>query len=266
MLLAWVSTLTLSLLPNRTSLAYDEQEKTGSGALRQALPHAVVGCSDRWRQDGRQHAPAASKMNKRFCPRDASFGCGESEACYVETGPSRGASSKLAQSHYVISSVREPCDWLVSLFFWRRPDLAAQNITESKAPFESWVRAEKESAVLSGYEAAHTVNKTLEFHVDCWVYVGSDGVFERSLRGCLHAFESQGGRVNWESHHLSPYLKEAKAADPACTVDKNAPGAGHCHAHSKCASFYDAALASFVEERARPLYRTFGWKGCCLGR
>ena len=176
----------------------------------------------------------------------------------------------------ITSSVREPCDWLVSLFFWRRPDLAAQNITESKAPFASWVRAEKESAVLSGYEAAHTVNKTLEFHVDCWVYVGSDGVFERSLRGCLHAFESQGGRVNWESHHLSPYLKEAKASDPACTVDKNAPGAGHCHAHSKCASFYDAALASFVEERARPPYRTMAaasvasihntQPSCCEGR
>ena len=86
--------------------------------------------------------------------------------------------------------------------------------------------------MLSQFEKAHTVGHNAP-HVDCWVYVGSGGVFERSLRGCLLAFESQGGRVNWESHHLSPYLKEAKAADPACTVDKNAPGAGHCHAHSK---------------------------------
>jgi len=255
--------LIASGLPNRTSLAYDEQEKTGSGALRQALPHAVVGCNDHWHKDGRQHAPA-QKANKPFC-RGKITGCKESEACYVETGPGRGADATLAQSHYVMSSVREPCDWLVSLFSWRRPDLAAsKNVTETKAEFASWVRAEKESAVLSQFEKAHTVGQNAP-HVDCWVYVGSGGVFERSLRGCLLAFESQGGRVNWESHHLAPYLQVMAPSGPCTGVDKNAPGADKCHDHSSCASFYDASLTEFVETRARLLYLTFGWKGCCLG-
>lgn len=166
--------LIASGLPNRTSLAYDEQAKTGSGALRQALPYAVVGCNDHWHKgDGRQHGPAR-KSHKPFC-RGKITGCNESEACYVETGPRHGADATLAQSHYVMSSVREPCDWLVSMFSWsRRPDLAAsknvtsKNVTETKAEFASWVRAEKESALLYEFEKAHKVGQNAP-HVDCWV-------------------------------------------------------------------------------------------------
>ena len=85
--------LGLATLPPRRGLLYDEQRKTGSGALRHVLPAAVSGCQIAW--DG----PGGSV----YCPIGVSS-CNVTEACYVAPGPRCGGSRELWRTHFVISS------------------------------------------------------------------------------------------------------------------------------------------------------------------
>ena len=192
--------LGLGTLPARRGLLYDEQEKTGSGALRRVLPAAVSGCQVAW--DG----PGGSV----YCPIGVSS-CNATDACYVASGPRCGGSRELWRKHFVISSTREPCDRLNSGFQYKLNASVAAGSEEFKTQFADYIMHGKHSAekAVSTFIAAHSPCdvsdpgaaevRSAAAHVDCWVLMdaATDGIFEKTLARCLRAFEAQGGQVNW---------------------------------------------------------------------
>ena len=80
-------------MPNRTNLLYTEMAKTGSGSLRMILPFVQPDCN----MSGVGNFTPRSHVKKN---------------CYTTTGPHRWpAASTYRRTHFVIGSVREPCDW-----------------------------------------------------------------------------------------------------------------------------------------------------------
>ena len=80
-------------MPNRSNLLYTEMPKTGSGSLRRILPLVQPGCN-------------MSGVGQ-FLPSDHI-----NLSCYKTTGPdSWPAATADRRTHFVIGSVREPCDW-----------------------------------------------------------------------------------------------------------------------------------------------------------
>ena len=81
-----------SPLRRRSSLMYSEMPKTASGSLRRVLPYVVKGCE----------LPAGWSNGPK-----TDLDCG----CYATTGPNYAASEQDRLRHFVIGTVREPCDW-----------------------------------------------------------------------------------------------------------------------------------------------------------
>ena len=80
-------------MPNRTNLLYTEMAKTGSGSLRMILPFVQPDCN----MSGVRHFTPRNHVNRN---------------CYKTTGPdSWPAATADRRTHFVIGSVREPCDW-----------------------------------------------------------------------------------------------------------------------------------------------------------
>ena len=159
--------LGLATLPPRRGLLYDEQEKTGSGALRRVLPAAVSGCQIAW--DG----PRGSV----YCPIGVSS-CNATNACYVAPGPRCGGTHEMWRTHFVIASTREPCDRLNSWFQYKLNASVPAGSEEFKAEFAEYVKHSAEKAV-STFIAAHlpcdvsdpgaAEVRSAAAHVDCWV-------------------------------------------------------------------------------------------------
>ena len=260
------------VINNRTKLLYSEMAKTGSGTLRNILPLVQPDCipSAGWSAGPKKHGPEQ-------------FG-----GCYKETGPDSTPSKADARTFYIIASVREPCDWYISYFAWNKDSILA---LPSKAFARKFIKRltgkshESENHVNVGQGATnyfiekyHTGGRkgaaTLVPRVDCWVHVDD---FATTLRRCLGAFESQGGRVAWDAAPLRAVLNPV---DPLEQTDnssncaemkrrkcgsKNTPGTQLLH-HRPCADYFDDnATKALVEQVDAPLYHAFGWAGCCAG-
>lgn len=279
-------------LQSRPNLAYDEQKKTGSGSLRVILPLVVTGCEKpkKWKT---QPGMVFSVNNmKHICPAGQPR-CGVYDACYVETGPFCSANRRLKRTHFVISTAREPCDWMVSQFNWMKYHKNGLGMGTESFTFSDYLNITlmggQQKLGWAGFLDAHTIcplRTTVErtgdidrnfssiaSNVDCWVHLDN---FAGSLHRCLLKFQGQGGRVNWENPVLDAFLHPPQTPTPRCTQKsnnrmvarkKNNPGgAVYCKTSETipCRSYFPPELASRVMADAAPLYRAFGWGGCCI--
>jgi len=229
-----------STLPRRPSLMYSEMAKTASGSLRRLLPNVVKGCELPARWDVFPHND---------------LDCG----CYATTGDKYAASKQDRLRHFVIGSVREPCDRYVSSWSYKPeefPEIPDPS-NGSKLTMDTLkdVVPAKKSALRS-FQKQFGPNP----HVDCWVVTDD---FSASLRRCLEMFETQGGQVNWDFGGLVVAL-DPIAKDTDTGKDKNHPGVQLEH-HAPCAAYFDSQMSAYIEQVDAPLYARFGWSGCCGG-
>ena len=262
----------------RSSLMYCEMVKTGSGSLRSILPFVVSNCT--LPQDWHTGPQGRER-------RDV--------GCYATASPQHAASADDRRRHFVIGSVREPCDWYVSRFAWAYGHKAAssdpQNASrlrrvanrEANRPggvdvFGAAARELFRSGLVANLGRSHeqhrNVSKVLRItalavftsqhgaapNVDCWVQTGD---FARTLRRCLLLFEQQGGRVDWAGERLTLFLEDRPLVSQNSTrTSKNLPGTQLTH-HAPCREYFDERAALEVERADAPLYAAFGWSGCC---
>jgi hypothetical protein len=183
-------------------------------------------------------------------------------------------SAGLGTTRFVVAAVREPCSYYVSLWAYGSLGRGAFRASFEKEhgkgqtnlvyghtkPFSSaddtirfaaWVR----HADIHGTMSA----RFLEFFgtapgVDCWVNTGN---MSATLHACLHAFELQGGAVDWAGFRRAE--REAVEAHRRL-ADQGYNGSPH----ASCESYYTPELAEYVEDGFdRRVYEAFGWAGCC---
>ena len=242
----------LAGLPNRTALMYCEEVKTGSGSLKYILSEALSAFSMR--------------------------------------GVKEYATEAHQQQHFVIASVREPCDWYVSVFAWSvcgdnghawktDPDgrwtQEYSSCSQNVSHFRAWLSGRPTGTRLYSGRAmfADAAGAFYEEHgaapnVDCWTDVAD---FANTLRRCLRMFEAQGGAVDWAAPKLVEALEAApvpmtrrlqvRAPGPR-NMSKNSPPSSQ-RARLPCHAYYDDATAGRVTVGNAVLYAAFGWQGCC---
>lgn len=238
----------------RDKLLYCEMPKTGSGLLRHMLPTVITACL---RPNGNVSDPEI--VEKRM-PGEKVL------PCYAETGPGGHVTSKEKEQYFVIATIREPCDWLVSRWAYKE---------KGRINFSQYFHGR------DGDAAKIFKKRHAQSQVDCWVDVGS---FRESLKYCLRCFEDQGGVVNWQAPILDTFLRvngpdthEAKR-DPidlnhgnnggrngkGRTGGKNSPYNNQLLHHLPCNAYFTPSMAKLVMGGpSRFMYERFKWSGCC---
>lgn len=243
-----------STLPRRPSLMYSEMEKTASGSLRRLLPNVVKGCElpARWQGEDKPSPQGVGPKNDLDC------------GCYATTGPKYAASKQDRLRHFVIGSVREPCDWYVSSWSYQLEKFPEIPDPSNGSKLTMDTLKAVVPAKVSALKAFHR-SEGPNPNVDCWVVTND---FSASLRRCLEMFEAQGGQVNWDFGGLvvalDPPPLDPIAKETDTGKNKNHPGVQLEH-HAPCAAYFDSQTSAYIEQVDAPLYARFGWSGCCGG-
>mmetsp|Transcript_4881 Transcript_4881/g.12586 ORF Transcript_4881/g.12586 Transcript_4881/m.12586 type:complete len:264 (+) Transcript_4881:238-1029(+) len=175
--------------------------------------------------------------------------------------------------NYVISVIREPCDWYVSLwafgssqhgklyvtFTEKEPDDVVDYYGESP-PYQNPADIAKFEKFVTGKytRGDHTARFLSSFSevpwVDCWINTAN--LAEDAL-SCLRAFEEQGGQVHWD--RVNAFLDSRRKLAAA--------GRANTSPHGPCQSYYSADLANYMRNESfdAPMYDYFQWADCCGG-
>ena len=191
----------------------------------------------------------------------------------------------MQQARFVISSIREPCSYYVSLwaFGTQTPQLVQQlphccsfyrnmyiarrqdtcrlyahpSLTPSSGPSSGWrnVSAFREwlrDGQISGLFGARVLSMYSSHpHVDCWVSPGGDLL--DNIGECLGKFEAQGGVVSWANFSRWRNASTANASTRSTGDDTHGrrlalAGDMNSSPHLPCEAYYDEPLRRAVSE------------------
>lgn len=188
------------------------------------------------------------------------------------------------ETHYVIATIREPCDWFVSLWaFGSAGNGAMYRTIKSKSkgtifqdvyghlqPFdtidealrlERFVLGPARPVLLDRFETGYG-----EFpFVDCWA---NEGSLIDDIKACLRQYELHGGHpVDWAG--VSRFLESTQEAQSRKAGRRRLGPLGNPNKsrHAKC-PFYFSQLPdamAYVTNSSRSIYDYFGFPGCCQG-
>ncbi len=198
---------------------------------------------------------------------------------------------------FVISSIREPCSHILSLWSFgsarqgslyrrmrkRDPDWTESAYGKDAPLFDSeediarfrdvWLKDWRIYGLTArrfrdsyGYVNGNSPPD----QVDCWIFVEN---FHQSLVSCLEQYESSGGYVNWDAPVLSKIVEQLRVErNNRRTLQEykknNALGFGetnpqHSH-HAECSKYFDNATAHEMETGPEKfIYKMFHYDGCC---
>lgn len=176
------------------------------------------------------------------------------------------------RNRFVVSGLREPCSWYLSLWSFGTQALGglhkqlllkdadaftlvynASALRENSSAYDAAVfRRFLTNPYTEGLFSARLLSGLTEkMSVDCWV---DTAAMVDDSRGCLRAFEAQGGAVNWAA--LDAFL--------------DSPGAGKQNSihHGACDAMVDPETRAWLEAASfdAPAYAYFGWPGGCCAR
>merc|ERR1711971_1060954 len=194
---------------------------------------------------------------------------------------------------FIIGSIREPCDYYVSLFSYasghnggvwhyaKDHENLGKLIGTDGPMFNSSNDIKKFHEFLKHPRIFGRVHNQLnrnykdnkDYEVDCWVYVDD---FQVSLYQCLRQYEMQGGYLDWDSPLSLSLMNEAKDIlsqrgpkehKHSKIKDKNDPiGNPQQLHHAPCESYFDEESIKMIEEKDSIVYSIFGYNGCCKDR
>ena len=246
---------------------------------------------DGWRQESHSYELATASgapesrprlMYKHFAKAAGTFSIALLEAAVDDVSvkaESGHVDDEVWQTHFVVSGIREPCSWYLSLWAYGTQGFGGLHSRlfdnaphAAKLLYGKREKRDTSSAfradvfrrfVVDNYTRGLYASRFLSafsprVHADCWVDTND---LVANARACLAKFERQGGLVHWR--RLEAFLERD---ENRTLLDR---GTSNAVAHDPCEAYYTDDLKAWLRDASfdAPVFDFFDWPGgCCAQR